>query len=148
MSLFGEKYRNETTRLKNWDYSRNAIYLITLVTRDRENYFGEIKNHRMLFSDIGKTAFRFRKAIPDHFPFVVLDEFIIMPDHIYGIIIINKKDDGRNIFSGKEVGTQNLASQLTNQISFFQSLFTIIFPRFLFIPLYPARIRAVWPNRR
>ncbi len=45
-------------------------------------------------SEIGHMANKFWKDIPEHFPFVELDECVIMPNHVHGIIIINKPNDG------------------------------------------------------
>jgi putative transposase len=73
----------------------------------------------MVLSDIGKIAHKFWIEIPNHFPFVELGEFVIMPNHVHGIIIINKPDDGRNDGGGCDDGgvgdtgiveMQNLAS--------------------------------------
>ena len=105
---FRNKYRNETTRLKSWDYGWNGSYFITLCEKNRERCFGEIKNDEMFLSEIGKIANQCWKEIPDHFPFVKLGEFVVMPNHVHCIIVIDKKDDGR--FSKSYVGTQNLAS--------------------------------------
>ncbi len=105
---FINKYRNETTRLKSWDYGWNGSYFVTICTKNRERFFGEINNDEMFLSEIGKIANRCWKEIPDHFPFVKLGEFVVMPNHVHGIIVIDKKDDGR--FSKSYVGTQNLAS--------------------------------------
>ena len=51
----------------------------------------------MVLSDIGKIAWRFWGEIPNHFPFVILNAFVVMPNHVHGIIIIDKTDDGRNM---------------------------------------------------
>ena len=59
----------------------------------------------MKLSEIGQHAYKCWSDIPSHFPFVKLDVFIVMPDHIHGIIIINKKNVNDN-----PVGTQNFAS--------------------------------------
>jgi len=53
-------------------------------------YFGEIMNNAMILSDAGKIVKKFWLEIPDHFEFVELDEFVIMPDHIHGLVMINK----------------------------------------------------------
>ncbi len=90
MTLYKNKYRIESTRLQKWDYGWNAKYFITIVTKNRENYFGEIAN-------------KFWFEIPVHFPFVILDEFIVMPNHIHGIVIINKKRDDTKL-SDNDVG--------------------------------------------
>lgn len=110
---FQNKYRNSSTRLQNWDYGWNAPYYITICTKNREHYFGKIVDGEMRLSEIGKIAQQFYHEIPDHFPFVILDAFVIMPNHVHGIIIINKTDDGGDGNGGGgrgNVGTQNFAS--------------------------------------
>lgn len=54
MSLFKNRYRTESNRLKNWDYSSEAIYFITFISRNRECIFGVIENDKMVLSDKGK----------------------------------------------------------------------------------------------
>ncbi len=92
MSLFKNKYRIESARLQNWNYGWNGKYFVTIVTKNREHYFGNIVNGEMRFSEIGKIANECWYAIPEHFPFVILDEFCVMPNHIHGIIVINNKN--------------------------------------------------------
>ena len=87
---FQNKYRIESTRLQKWDYGWNASYFITICTKKRKHYFGEIQNGEMLLSEIGIIAQKYWYEIPEHFPFVILDEFKVMPNHIHGIITINK----------------------------------------------------------
>ncbi|MHB2153459.1 transposase [Calditrichota bacterium GD2] len=106
---FKNKYRIETTRLHYWNYGWNAAYFVTICTRNREHYFGEIENDKMVLTEIGKTAQNFWKEIPNHFPFVKLGEFTIMPNHVHGIIIIDKPDDTQNVLNG---ATKNFSSDL------------------------------------
>ena len=87
-SLFRNKYRIESTRYRGYDYSSSGKYFITICTKNKICYFGKIDNGKMILSDIGLIAEKFWREIPDHFPNIELDEFIIMPDHIHGIIII------------------------------------------------------------
>jgi len=89
---FRNKYRVESARLKNWDYAWNAPYFITICTKNRECYFGEIIIGEMNLSEIGEIAEKYWKTIPKHFPYALLDEFVVMPNHMHGIIIINKSD--------------------------------------------------------
>jgi len=79
-------------KLQNWDYSNNGYYFVTICTKNKDKYFGEIKNEEMILNDIGKIAEKYWQEIPKHFDFVVLDEFIVMPNHIHGIIIIDKNN--------------------------------------------------------
>ncbi|MFO8234440.1 MAG: hypothetical protein R6U04_03405, partial [Bacteroidales bacterium] len=96
MSKFRNTYRIESTRMQNWDYGWNGNYFITICTGGREHFFGEIQDHRMIFSETGRLANHFWKQIPVHCPFVLLDEFIIMPNHIHGILTIDKRNGNDN----------------------------------------------------
>ena len=103
---YQNKYRNESARLQSWDYGADAAYFITICTNGRTNYFGEILGSKqMKLSEIGQHVQKCWSDIPSHFPFVILDAFIVMPDHIHGIIIINKQN-----VNDDTVGTQNFAS--------------------------------------
>ena len=75
-----------------------------ICTQNHEHYFGEIANGAMHLSEIGHLANKYGVEIPEHFPFVELDAFVVMPNHVHGIIIINKPNNERN------VETQNFAS--------------------------------------
>lgn len=101
------KYRIPSARLKNWDYGWNAMYFVTICTQNRECYFGDIVNAEMQLSPIGQIAQKYCFEIPQHFPFIELDEFVVMPNHVLGLIIINK-DDGRvGNNMGNDVKTPN-----------------------------------------
>lgn len=89
MKKYNNKYRIESVRLKNWDYRNNGAYFITINTGNRKHFFGEIINSEMQLSAIGEYAQIFWMEIPKHFPFVELGNFVIMPNHIHGILIIN-----------------------------------------------------------
>jgi putative transposase len=73
-------------RIKNFDYSECRYYFITICTKNRENHFGTVENSQMKLSEIGKITEIKWKEIASYFPDVELDEFIVMPNHIHGII--------------------------------------------------------------
>jgi len=85
---FKNKYTTKSARLKNYDYSQNGMYFVTICTKDREEFFGEIKNGKMILSGVGKIANAYWQEISKHFPFVKLDKFVVMPNHFHGIIEI------------------------------------------------------------
>jgi REP element-mobilizing transposase RayT len=86
-------------RLFNYDYSQNGMYFVTICTKNREELFGEIENGKIVLNDIGKIAQKCWLEIPNHFPHISLDEFIIMPNHIHGILeIINPEPVGGKNF--------------------------------------------------
>jgi putative transposase len=89
MKKYNNKYRIESVRLKNWDYRNNGAYFITINTGNRKHFFGEIINSEMQLSPIGEYAENFWMEIPKHFPFVELGNFVVMPNHTHGILIIN-----------------------------------------------------------
>ena len=93
---FLDKYRIPSTRLQNWDYGWNGCYFITICTEGRDYYFGKVTEMVMELSDIGSLAQQLWFEIPTHFPFVDLDAFCVMPNHIHGILITDKSDDGEN----------------------------------------------------
>lgn len=89
MKKYNNKYRIESVRLKNWDYRNNGAYFITINTGNRKHFFGEIINSEMKLTAIGEYAENFWMEIPKHFPFVELGNFVVMPNHTHGILIIN-----------------------------------------------------------
>ena len=108
---FQNKYRIASARLPFHDYGSRADYFATICTQNKEPWFGEIRNGIMCLSDMGQVAYKCWESILDHFDFVHLGEFIIMPDHMHGIIEINKPDlhNDRVQFAGR-VETYNYTS--------------------------------------
>ena len=91
-NLFRNKYRTDSIRLKNWDYGSNGLHFITICTHEMICFFGDIKNGEMILNDAGKIAQDFFLQIPKQFYFIELDEFVIMPNHVHGILNINKPE--------------------------------------------------------
>lgn len=85
---FRNRFRISTSRARWWDYG-NGSYFITICTRNRIHFFGEINDHKFFPSKIGEIAETYWKKIPDQFRHATLGEFVIMPNHIHGIINIH-----------------------------------------------------------
>ena len=81
-------YTRKTNRLKDYDYSRSGYYFVTICTDDRVHQFGNIVDGQIRLNQWGKMAQKCWQGIPDHFPSVELDEYVVMPNHIHGIIIV------------------------------------------------------------
>ena len=109
---YQNKYRIQSSRLQNWDYGWNAVYFITICTNNRECYFGEIVDGKMKLSNIGEIANVFWYEIPSHFQFVKLDAFVVMPNHIHGILILNNENgnNGVNVIINVNVETRHALS--------------------------------------
>jgi putative transposase len=75
--------------LKEYDYSQPGEYFITICTNDKKCVFGEVIEEKTTLSSVGEIVKKYWEEIPMHFPNVELDEFVIMPNHVHGIIIIN-----------------------------------------------------------
>jgi len=95
---YKNKYRIETTRLKGWDYGKNGYYFVTICTKDRIHYFGDVINGMIQLSEIGKIAFDELQKTPEirKDMNVTLGEFVIMPNHIHCIIIIGENEYNNN----------------------------------------------------
>lgn len=78
----------KSNRLKNFDYSSTGYYFVTICTKNKEEYFGDIVNNKINLNKYGQIAKQCWLNIPKHFPNVLFDEFLIMPNHIHGIIVI------------------------------------------------------------
>lgn len=98
-------------RIRNYDYSENGYYFVTICTHGKIFYFGQVENGRMLLNEYGKIVKKYWEAIPEHYNFVKLDQYVIMPNHIHGIIAVNRPHNFIKIVgighgSIKSVGTE------------------------------------------
>ncbi|HEY3475431.1 MAG TPA: transposase [Anaerolineales bacterium] len=83
-----QKHHRRSIRLPTYDYSQPGAYYITIVTHQRALLFGKIVDEEMQLSDFGKIAEECWCAIPEHFPNVDLGAYVVMPNHVHGIIVI------------------------------------------------------------
>jgi len=91
---YQNKYRTKSLRLKGWNYSNLGSYYVTICTKRKKYYFGDIRNRKMILNGLGKIAEEFLIKIPEHNSNVEIDYFIVMPNHIHLIIIIfGKRSD-------------------------------------------------------
>jgi putative transposase len=88
-ALYKRKYRVESIRLKNHDYGADGYYFITVCTRNRQFFFGDVIAGKMELSTIGEMAQKFWQEIPKHSIYAYLNEYVIMPNHVHGIICIS-----------------------------------------------------------
>ncbi len=88
-------YHRKSIRLKGFDYSQDGGYFITAVSLHRDHLFGEIVGGKMQVNALGRITRNCWEEIPIHFPNVELGSFVIMPNHVHGIIFIfyDNQDD-------------------------------------------------------
>ncbi len=115
---FRNKYRIASTRLQHWDYANEGIYFITICTKDRVHYFGEVENGKMVLSNVGVIADLLWYEIKNHAHGIELGEFVVMPNHIHGILLLdgengnNVNDNGNNVGNGDN-GMDNVGATHT-----------------------------------
>jgi REP element-mobilizing transposase RayT len=123
-----EIHHRQTIRLKGYDYGSAGLYFITLCTHNRAMLFGHIENGQMVLNAAGQIANQCWFEIPNHYPNIVLHEFVVMPNHIHGIIQIvgakyfspnNEPEQildhyiGANDFSPNEIGINDVSPNNT-----------------------------------
>ena len=106
MSLFKNKYRIESTRLKGWDYSAQGYYFVTICTRARVCCLGDVIDRDVHLSPIGEMVAEQWMKTQEVRKNVRMDEWIIMPNHLHGIIVIESampsvETFGSNVSSGE-----------------------------------------------
>jgi len=106
--LYQNKYRIETARYKNWNYSNEGLYFVTICVKKHLLLLGAVHDEKVILSETGKCVEECWKEIPNHFPFVRLDEYIIMPNHIHGIIeITHSITETQNLVSLRNIPNRN-----------------------------------------
>jgi len=111
MDKFKDKYRIVSSRLQHWDYGSPGLYFITICTKNREHYFGEIENGIMPLNELGFIANNEWIKTPEIRPDMNLEsgEFVVMPNHFHGIIMIGENqfnNHGRDAMHGVSTTTK------------------------------------------
>lgn len=119
----------QSHRLSGYDYSHSSAYFITIVSQDRVDRFGTVADNEMKLNDAGKMIQSVWMNIPQRFPIVKLDAFVIMPNHIHGIILLNndilsKNDDNRKLREVKGFPKGTLSNSIGRIIQAYKSICT------------------------
>jgi len=88
-----QKHHRRSIRLKGYDYTQPGAYYVTLCTKARQCLFGDVVKGEMRLNSLGHIAFTYWQAIPHHFPHVELDAFVVMPNHLHGILVISDTEE-------------------------------------------------------
>lgn len=88
MNFNPDIHHRKSIRLKGYDYSQDGAYFVTICAQNRECLFGEIKDGKMILNDAGTFVKECWNETPKRYPIVILDEFVVMPNHFHGIIFI------------------------------------------------------------
>jgi putative transposase len=93
MSDLPGRHHRRSIRLQGYDYTRQGAYFTTICTHKRECVLGDIVEDQMVLSSAGRIVEECWLAIPEHFPQVDLDAFVVMPNHLHGILILAGRED-------------------------------------------------------
>ena len=83
-----DQRRRRSIRLQNYDYSKAGAYYITVCTRNRKLLFGDVVQGQMKINEVGRIVQNVWDSLPQFYEDIELDAFIIMPNHLHGIIVI------------------------------------------------------------
>ena len=79
-------------RLKSYDYTHMGAYFVTMVTQGRVCLFGGVRDGQMQWSEYGGTVHHQWHELPKHYAHLALDAFVVMPNHVHGIIVLTGGD--------------------------------------------------------
>jgi len=82
------KHHRRSMRLPGYDYTQPGAYFVTVCTQNRECMFGDVVEGQIALADPGRMVESVWRDLPEHYPGVALDEFVVMPNHLHGIIIL------------------------------------------------------------
>jgi putative transposase len=98
--MFQNRYRVESTRLPDWNYSSSGWYFVTLCTRDKRCSLGHAVDGQVVLSDAGAIAETEMQSISSHYMNVTIDRYVVMPNHVHAIIVI----EGDHAYTPVETG--------------------------------------------
>jgi REP element-mobilizing transposase RayT len=111
MRYDANQHHRRSMRLANYDYRSPGAYFVTICVHAGECLLGQVVDGRLQLSDWGQIAWDCWQAIPTHFPHVKLDTFVVMPNHVHGIIVITEPAIGPHVGAqhpGADVGAQHV----------------------------------------
>ena len=79
-------------RLQDFDYARAGAYFLTLVLEGRPHLMGEVAEGEMSLKDAGRVVADCWTDLPNHYPHVRLDAFVVMPNHVHGVLILSEEN--------------------------------------------------------
>lgn len=88
------RHHRHSLRLQGYDYAQAGAYFVTICTEGRRALFGEIGDGAMRLNDLGKTVAECWESLPRRYAHVELDEYVVLPNHLHGIIVLGRGDEG------------------------------------------------------
>ena len=112
-------------RLRNYDFSTTGAYFVTVCTSGRACLFGDVVDGEMRLNEAGAVVVECWANMPEHFPHVTLDAFVVMPNHVHGIVVIERRGTACRAPENPVVkGGQARYANLSNRDKIFSSTIT------------------------
>ncbi len=132
-----DSHRRHSLRLRGYDYSWAGAYFVTICTHNRASLFGEIVNGEMRLNDVGRMSATQWRSLSKRFPSVQPDAFVVMPNHMHGIIalidvradLVAAQDIARRITPPRRATTRVATRSLGTVIGAYKSLTTVEYAR-------------------
>ena len=115
--LYRDRYRIPSARMRGWNYTSDAVYFLTICTKGRGAWFGDVTEENMDHTLLGLVAEKYWLGIPNHFPCVRCDAHVVMPDHVHGILIFGSAERCHDFDNRLSVETRHGASLLNKTAS-------------------------------
>ena len=106
-----DKHHRRSIRLKGYDYTQAGAYFVTVVTHRREPFFGDVVNGEMVLNEYGRVVEAEWLRTAEVRPNVELDAFVVMPNHVHGIVIIHE-DESPHVGATHRVDSRRVIPQL------------------------------------
>jgi REP element-mobilizing transposase RayT len=132
-------------RLKGYDYTQAGAYFVTICTQNRTCLFGEVEDGAMRLNSAGELAVTVWNGMLERFPEIELDMFVVMPNHMHGIIVLSDCNSrGRDVADARGRAATRAAPTVGDIVGAFKSLFTLRFVEGVKSKRWPAFNRRVW----
>jgi REP element-mobilizing transposase RayT len=114
--LFKGKYRIQSGRLRGWDYSAPGWYFITVCTKDLKCFLGDVVDKQAHLSSVGQIVAEEWQRTERIRPRVKLDEWVVIPNHLHGIIILEETSDAQVVVETPRRGVSTLPALKSNSL--------------------------------
>jgi REP-associated tyrosine transposase len=140
-----DRHHRRSIRLRGYDYSQAGAYLVTIRTQGRSRLFGDVVDGRVELNHAGQMLWSEWEAIPARFPRIELDEFVVMPNHVHGIVwIVGAPLVGALSPDAEDGETTTVAPTLGEVVGTFKSLTTNGYIRGVKEHQWPAFPGRLW----
>ena len=143
MGFDPERHHRRSLRLKGYDYTQAGAYFVTICTQDRACLFGEVVGDAMRLNDAGRMVVAEWERLAKRFPGVELDAFVVMPNHVHGILVITDPV-GAGLVPAHDGATTRVAPTVGDIVGAFKSRTTVGYIHGVKARGWPPFRRRLW----